>query len=161
MSFKLYIDSINNGLVTLHTRLLALKRFPTTDEITKLFIFVISLTARVEKIVCLSTELLDQTQGLSTSDANNSFKPSTKILYMDSWYSQTVEETITEVKFKLIIFIVIQKIGQFHQNLIVLYIFGVSFNLSKVPNFLVCYIDKTLFCFSFYSYNSAFQCLVS
>ena len=35
----------------LHTRLLALKRFPTTDEITKLFIFATSLTARVEKTV--------------------------------------------------------------------------------------------------------------
>ena len=34
-----------------HTCFLALERFPTTDEITKLFIFATSLTARVEKTV--------------------------------------------------------------------------------------------------------------
>ena len=32
-----------------HTRLLGLKRFPTTDEIAQPFIFATSLTVRVEK----------------------------------------------------------------------------------------------------------------
>ena len=42
----------------LHTWLLALKRFSTTDEITQLFIFVTSLTVRDEKIVIQQETIL-------------------------------------------------------------------------------------------------------
>ena len=71
----------DQAYITHHTRLLALKRFPTTDEITKLFIFASSLTARVEKIVMRRDNniiVLLHYVCLSTIDANNFFNPSAK-----------------------------------------------------------------------------------
>ena len=130
-----------------HTWLLALKRFPTTDEITQLFIFVTSLTVRDEKIVIQQETILLDAPGFIFVDANNFFNPSWQSYLRFVYFRRMDNKNVTYRKFNSIKIYAGKQNGSFLLHITLLHftkIFSESKNESiRYPS----YICKSLFSF--------------
>ena len=124
------------GMVTRHTWLLALKRFPTTGEITQLFIFVTSLTVRDEKIVTQQETILLDAPGFIFVDANNFFNPSWQSYLCFVYFHRIDEKNVTYQNFKWTESYAGKQNGSFLKHRIVLHFIKIFFNISEVSYLL-------------------------
>ena len=122
-------------LTFVSVRGICVKWFPTTDELTHLFTFPTSLTARDERIIMQHTKIFCFMLVLSTIDANNFFYPSPQS-YLHFLYSRRIDDK------NFTLFYVSRKLGTLSNKL---QMFGNKELFSIILGFFSSY-QKTVVC---------------
>ena len=131
-------------LTFVSVRGICVKWFPTTDELTHLFTFPTSLTARDERIIMQHTKIFCFMLVLSTIDANNFFNPSPQSYLWQKFHFILCKSKIGHV---------IKQTTNVWKQRIVLHNFGIFFKLSKDCSLFDKFIHKLVFCFKNYTLN--------
>ena len=140
------------SIIMRHTWLLALKRFPTTDEITQLFIFVTSLTVRDEKIVIQQETILLDAPGFIFVDANNFFNPSRQSYLRFVYFLQNSIKNVAYQNFNWSKTNVLNPNGPFLKHIIVFHFIKIFINLKNESIRNQTHIYKITSCFKDYSW---------